>query len=61
MVQRRGRPRFMRESLQRVKVAGKRSRQDLDGDGAIEAGVMGAVNLAPAACANRCLNSYGPR
>ena len=56
MVQRRRGPRLLRKTLQAVRVAGKRCGQDLDGDGAVEAGVMGAVDLAHSACADRCLN-----
>ncbi len=48
MVQRSQGPRLALELAQAIGVAGDVLRQDLDGDGAIEAGVAGAVDLAHA-------------
>ena len=56
MIQRRSRSSFLRKSLQAIVIAGERSGKDLDGNGAVEAGVVGAIDLAHSACADRRLN-----
>ncbi len=46
MVQRRRRPGFLREALQAVLIGCEGSWQDLDGYGAVEARVVGAIDFA---------------
>jgi hypothetical protein len=57
MVERRGRARFLLEPAQPVLIVGKRRRQNLDGDFAIEPAVTGAVDLADPARAERLKDS----
>ena len=53
MVQRRGRARFLLEPAQQVLVGRERRRQDLDGDRAYEPGILGAIDTAHAALADK--------
>ena len=46
MVQRGRSPGFLGEALQAVLIGGEGRRQDLDGYGAVEAGVVGAIDFA---------------
>ena len=49
------------EPLLQVRVSGDMLGQDLDGNGAIQTGVAGLIDLSHAACAERAAISYGPR
>ena len=59
MLKRGNGPRFALHALLQFRVRGKMRRQDLDGDGAVEAGVLGAIDLAHAASAKGRNNFIG--
>src|SRR5450631_1817273 len=51
MVQRRNHPRFAIETVLGLRVVGKMGRQNLDGNGAVKAGVAGTVDFSHSASA----------
>ena len=60
MIERGGGARLLLETPQAVRVGGKRCRQNLDGDVAVQARVARAIDLAHAAGAEWAPISYGP-
>ena len=48
-------------ALFQFRVGGKMRRQDLDGDGSVEAGVLGAIDFSHATRAKRGLNFIGTK
>jgi hypothetical protein len=59
MIERGGGAGFLREALQALGIRRERSRENLDGDVAVETGITGPVNLSHASGADGRLNFVG--
>ncbi len=59
MVERRRRPRFLREALQTVAVRRERRGQNLDRNGAVQPRIVGTIHLAHTSCTQQRLDFVG--